>query len=55
MLPEGKTIAENLADLPGLKDGQDVIHGLDNPIKETGHLRILKGNLAPGGSVAKIT
>ncbi len=51
----GKTIAENLADLPGLKDGQDVIMPLDNPIKETGHLHILKGNLAPEGSVAKIT
>jgi len=51
----GKTIAENLVDLPGLSEGQDVIHPLDNPIKETGHLRILKGNLAPGGAVAKIT
>jgi len=50
-----KTIAENLADVPGLSEGQEVIYGLDNPIKETGHLRILKGNLAPGGSVAKIT
>ena len=51
----GKTVAENLADVPGLSKGQEVIHGLDKPIKETGHLRILKGNLAPGGSVAKIT
>jgi len=51
----GKTIAENLTDVPGLSEGQEVIYGLDNPIKETGHLRILKGNLAPGGSVAKIT
>ena len=51
----GKTIAENLADLPGLSDGQDVILPLDKPIKKTGHLRILKGNFAPGGSVAKIT
>ncbi|HEY5703658.1 MAG TPA: dihydroxy-acid dehydratase [Gammaproteobacteria bacterium] len=51
----GKTIAENLADLPGLKQGQDVIHPLDKPLKDSGHLRILKGNLAPGGSVAKIT
>ncbi len=51
----GKTMAENLADLPGLKQGQDVIHALAEPIKETGHIRILKGNLAPGGSVAKIT
>ncbi len=51
----GKTIAENLADLPGLSAGQKIIYPLDKPLKETGHLRILKGNLAPGGSVAKIT
>jgi len=51
----GRTVAENLSDLPGLKDGQDVIHSLDNPTKETGHIQILKGNLAPGGAVAKIT
>jgi dihydroxy-acid dehydratase len=51
----GKTVAENLQDLPGLKSGQDVFHGLENPIKESGHIQILKGNLAPGGSVAKIT
>jgi dihydroxy-acid dehydratase len=51
----GKTIAENLADLPGFKPGQDVFHSLDNPIKKTGHIQILKGNLAPAGAVAKIT
>ena len=51
----GKTIRENLQDLPGLQEGQDVIHALNNPIKKSGHIRILKGNLAPGGSVAKIT
>ena len=51
----GKTVAENLADLPGLPEGQDVIHPLEKPIKETGHICILKGNLAPGGAVAKIT
>jgi dihydroxy-acid dehydratase len=51
----GKTLAENLADLPGLKAGQEVIRPLSNPIKVTGHIQILKGNLAPGGSVAKIT
>jgi dihydroxy-acid dehydratase len=51
----GKTIAENLAALPGLKAGQDVIMPLERPIKPTGHIQILKGNLAPGGSVAKIT
>ena len=51
----GKSVAENLQDLPGLQQGQDVFHDLSDPIKETGHIQILKGNLAPGGSVAKIT
>ena len=51
----GKTVAENLADLPGFKDGQDIVRPLDKPIKATGHIQILKGNLAPEGSVAKIT
>ena len=51
----GKTIAENLQDLPGLTEGQDVIYPVEKPIKETGHLRILKGSLAPEGAVAKIT
>jgi dihydroxy-acid dehydratase len=51
----GKSITENLADLPGLTEGQEIIMPLSKPIKESGHIRILKGNLAPGGSVAKIT
>lgn len=51
----GKTLAENLADVPDLTEGQTIIRPLDNPIKPTGHIRILKGNLASGGSVAKIT
>ena len=51
----GKTLAENLRDLPGLPDGQDIIQPLERPIKETGHICILKGNLAPGGAVGKIT
>jgi len=51
----GKTVAQNLANLPGLTEGQDVVRPVERPIKETGHIRILKGNLAPGGSVAKIT
>jgi dihydroxy-acid dehydratase len=55
MTVTGKTLAENLESLPDLKEGQDVIHTLDNPIKKTGHLQILKGNLAPEGAVAKIT
>jgi dihydroxy-acid dehydratase len=51
----GKTLAENLADVPSLKIDQDIIRAIDKPIKATGHIRILKGNLATGGSVAKIT
>ncbi len=51
----GKTIAENLADLPGLTAGQDVVHPISHPIKATGHIQILRGNLAPGSAVAKIT
>ena len=51
----GRSVAENLADLPDLAAGQEVIRPLDNPIKPSGHIRILKGNLAPGGAVAKIT
>jgi len=52
----GKTIAENLEDVPDLDfDQQKIIHSLKDPIKKTGHLQILYGNLAEGGSVAKIT
>lgn len=51
----GKTLAENLADVPALSEGQDIIRPVAEPIKPTGHIRILKGNLANGGSVAKIT
>ncbi len=52
----GKTIKENLAHVPGLDFAkQDVIHPIENPIKATGHLQILYGNLAEKGSVAKIT
>ncbi len=55
MTVTGKTLAENLAELPGLKEGQDIIHPVEDPIKPTGHLQILKGNLTPTGAVAKIT
>ena len=55
MTVTGHTVAENLEKLPDLSDGQQVFHSLADPIKETGHIRILKGNFAPGGSVAKIT
>ncbi len=51
----GKTIAENIKDLPGLKAGQQVLKPMETPIKATGHLRILYGNLAEEGAVAKIT
>ena len=51
----GKTLAENLAEIPDLKEGQKVIYPISEPIKSTGHISILKGNLAEGGSVAKIT
>lgn len=55
MTVTGKTLAENVAELPGLAAGQDIIHPIENPIKATGHLRILRGNVAPEGAVAKIT
>jgi dihydroxy-acid dehydratase len=51
----GKTLAENLASLPGLSADQRVIHPLEQPIKKSGHIRILRGSLAPDGAVAKIT
>ena len=51
----GKTIAENLSDIPELKEAQEVIKPIDKPIKRSGHLRMLYGNLASEGSVAKIT
>ncbi|WP_407484107.1 dihydroxy-acid dehydratase [Elizabethkingia meningoseptica] len=52
----GKTIAENLEEIPDLNfEEQDIIYPLENPLKKTGHLQILYGNLAEGGSVAKIS
>ncbi len=51
----GKTVAENLASLPGLKAGQTVVHPISDPIKPTGHIRIMRGNFCPEGAVAKIT
>ncbi|WP_082795844.1 dihydroxy-acid dehydratase [Flammeovirga sp. SJP92] len=55
MTVTGKTIAENLADVDPLGSDQDLMRPKDNPIKSTGHLQILYGNLATEGSVAKIT
>lgn len=51
----GKTLVENLENAPDLAAGQKIIFPLSNPIKKTGHLRILYGNLASEGAVAKIT
>jgi dihydroxy-acid dehydratase len=51
----GKTMRENVHDLPGLKEGQPIVRPLKNPLKATAHLQILRGNLAPEGAVAKIT
>ena len=56
MTVTGKTIAENLANVPTLDfDQQKIIYPKENPIKATGHLQIMYGNLATGGSVAKIS
>jgi dihydroxy-acid dehydratase len=51
----GKSLGENLESVPGLKEGQKIIQPVEKPIKATGHLQILRGNLAPEGAVAKIT
>ena len=51
----GRTLAENLADCADLTEGQPIIHPFTDPINPRGHIRILRGNLAPGSAVAKIT
>ena len=51
----GKTLADNVAELPGLLEEQKVIRPVSDPVKKTGHLQILYGNLSPEGSVAKVT
>ncbi|KAI9021181.1 dihydroxy-acid/6-phosphogluconate dehydratase [Hyaloraphidium curvatum] len=51
----GKTLAENLESLPDLPSEQDLLKPFDKPIKPTGHITIMRGNLAPDGAVAKIT
>ncbi|KAI8833452.1 dihydroxy-acid dehydratase [Chytriomyces cf. hyalinus JEL632] len=55
MTVTGKTLRENLATLPGLTPNQQVLRPLSNPIKPSGHIQILRGQVAPEGSVAKIT
>ncbi|MEO8225411.1 MAG: dihydroxy-acid dehydratase [Gammaproteobacteria bacterium] len=51
----GRTLAENLADVPPYPPGQAIIRGLDNPMKKDSHLVVLYGNIAPEGAVAKIS
>lgn len=55
MTVTGQSLAENLAAKPSLSSGQTIIRGWDAPIKQDGHLYVLKGNLAPKGAVGKIT
>ncbi len=55
MTVTGKSVAENLKDLPDLEPGQQIIYPWEKPINSRGHIRILRGNLAPEGAVAKIT
>lgn len=55
MTVTGNTLEENVEDLPGLLEEQKVIQPISDPVKKTGHLQILYGNLSPEGSVAKIT
>jgi len=51
----GRTVAENLKDAAGFEPGQPIVRPLEDPIHPTGHIQILRGNLAPDGAVAKIT
>ena len=51
----GKTLSENLEHMKMIDENQKIFNTLSNPIKKSGHIRILKGNLAPEGAVAKIT
>src|SRR4051812_27342711 len=55
MTVTGKTIAQNLVEVKGLAAGQKIIYPIEKPIKDSGHIRIMKGNFCPTGAVAKIT
>lgn len=55
MTVTGKTMEQNLRDLPGLKAGQQIVQPIETPIKASGHIRIMRGNVSPDGAVAKIT
>lgn len=51
----GKTLAENLAEVPGLTENQEIIRPFENPLKQSGPLIVLRGNLAPEGAIAKMS
>ena len=55
MTVTGKTVSENLENVKPYEDGQEIVQSLKDPIRKTGHLVILRGNLAPDGAVAKIS
>ena len=55
MTVTGRSVAENVAAAPSLAPNQQIIRPLDSPVKRTGHIEVLRGNIAPGGAVAKIT
>ena len=55
MTVTGKTIAQNLVEVKGLAEGQKIIYPVEKPIKQSGHIRIMRGNFCPDGAVAKIT
>jgi dihydroxy-acid dehydratase len=55
MTVTGKTLGENLADNAGLAEGQEIIVPIETPLKDSGHIRIMRGNFCPDGAVAKIT
>lgn len=55
MTVTGRSLADNVRDWPSLPAGQTILRPLSDPIKKTGHIRVLRGNLSPGGAVAKIT
>ena len=51
----GRSLAENLREVPDLSDSQDVVRKVSEPIKASGHIHVLRGNLAPEGAVSKLT
>jgi len=55
MTVTGRTLGENLADNAGLAEGQEIIMPVEKPLKDSGHIRIMRGNFCPDGAVAKIT